>query len=78
MWEDVVRALADLMSRDDVFGEIFNIGSEEEIPISDLALLVKQVTASSSEIALVLSEEAYEQGFEDMFRRIETRQGSDA
>jgi UDP-glucose 4-epimerase len=68
--EDVVRAIADLMSRDDVFGEVFNIGSDEEISISDLALLVKQVTASNSEIALIPYEQAYEEGFEDMFRRI--------
>jgi UDP-glucose 4-epimerase len=68
--EDVVRAIVDLMSRDDVFGEVFNIGSDEEISISDLALRVKQLTASSSEIVLVPYEEAYEEGFEDMFRRI--------
>ena len=68
--EDVVRAIADLMSRDDVFGEVFNIGSDEEISISDLALRVKQLTASSSEIVFVPYEEAYEDGFEDMFRRI--------
>jgi UDP-glucose 4-epimerase len=68
--EDVVRAIADLMSRDDVFGEVFNIGSDEEISISDLAMRVKQVTASSSQIVHVPYEEAYEEGFEDMFRRI--------
>jgi UDP-glucose 4-epimerase len=68
--EDVVRAIADLMRRDDVFGEVFNIGSDEEISISDLAVRVKQATASSSEIVLVPYEEAYEAGFEDMFRRI--------
>jgi UDP-glucose 4-epimerase len=68
--EDVVRAIADLMSRDDVFGEVFNIGSDEEISISDLAMRVKQVTASSSRIVHVPYEEAYEEGFEDMFRRI--------
>jgi UDP-glucose 4-epimerase len=67
---DVVRAIADLMSRDDVFGEVFNIGSDEEISIADLAVRVKQVTASSSEIVQVPYEEAYEEGFEDMFRRI--------
>jgi UDP-glucose 4-epimerase len=68
--EDVVRAIADLMSRDDVFGEVFNIGSDEEISIADLALRIKHMTASSSEIALIPYEEAYEEGFEDMFRRI--------
>jgi UDP-glucose 4-epimerase len=68
--DDVVRAIADLMSRGDVFGEVFNIGSQEEISILDLALRVTQVTASSSEIVLIPYEDAYEEGFEDMFRRI--------
>ena len=35
--QDVVRALAELMERDDLYGEVFNIGSEEEITIADLA-----------------------------------------
>ena len=31
---DVVRALADLMERDDLYGEIFNIGTQAEITIT--------------------------------------------
>jgi UDP-glucose 4-epimerase len=67
---DVVRALADLMGRDDVYGQVFNIGSQNEVEILDLAHRVKEATGSSSEIKLVPYDEAYEEGFEDMQRRI--------
>jgi nucleoside-diphosphate-sugar epimerase len=67
---DVVRALADLMQRDDVYGEVFNIGSQQEVRIMELAELVKQATGASSEIELIPYDEAYEEGFEDMQRRI--------
>jgi UDP-glucose 4-epimerase len=67
---DVVRALADLMRRDDAYGEVFNIGADEEISILDLAREVQRMTESKSEIAIVPYEEAYEPGFEDMQRRI--------
>jgi UDP-glucose 4-epimerase len=67
---DVVRALADLMRRDDVYGEVFNIGGTDEITIEDLAHLVRAATGSQSEITLVPYDEAYEEGFEDMRRRI--------
>ena len=67
---DVVRALVDIMRRDDVYGEVFNIGSEDEVAIIDLAKRVKEATGSPSEIKLVPYDEAYEAGFEDMQRRI--------
>ena len=67
---DVVRALADLMQRDDVYGEVFNIGSQQEVRIMELAELVREATGTSSEIVLVPYDEAYEEGFEDMQRRI--------
>jgi UDP-glucose 4-epimerase len=67
---DVVRAIADLMRRDDAYGEVFNIGADEEISILDLARQVQRMTESKSEITIVPYEEAYEPGFEDMQRRI--------
>jgi UDP-glucose 4-epimerase len=67
---DVVRALADLSQREDVHGQVFNIGSSEEISIYDLATRIKEVTESESEIVRVPYEEAYGAGFEDMARRI--------
>jgi UDP-glucose 4-epimerase len=67
---DVVRALADLMRREDVYGEVFNIGSDSEIEIRQLAERVVDMTGSPSQIALVPYDVAYEEGFEDMQRRI--------
>jgi UDP-glucose 4-epimerase len=67
---DTVRALADLMARDDVHGEVFNIGSNEEISILDLAARVRAAANADSEIHVIPYDEAYEPGFEDMARRI--------
>lgn len=67
---DVVRALADLMRREDVYGEVFNIGSDSEIEIRQLAERVVKMTGSPSEITLVPYDVAYEEGFEDMQRRV--------
>jgi UDP-glucose 4-epimerase len=68
--KDVVSALADLMERDDAYGEVFNVGSTEEISILDLARRVREAAGSDSEIVLVPYDEAYEEGFEDMRRRL--------
>ena len=67
---DVVRALAELMERDDLYGEIFNIGTQAEITITDLAEKVVELVDSSSEITYVPYDVAYEPGFEDMMRRV--------
>jgi UDP-glucose 4-epimerase len=67
---DVVGALVRLMDTEDSVGEVFNIGSNQEISILDLAERVKELTDSDSEIVFVPYDEAYEEGFEDMPRRI--------
>jgi UDP-glucose 4-epimerase len=67
---DVVRALAELLPREDLYGEVFNIGSTEEISIIELAGRVKAAVGSGSEIISVPYSEAYGAGFEDMPRRI--------
>jgi len=67
---DVVGALQKLMDDDTTVGEVFNVGSNQEISIVDLAKKVKELTASQSEIVFVPYDEAYEEGFEDMPRRI--------
>ncbi len=67
---DVVGALMKLMDDEAAVGEVFNIGSNQEISIMDLARKVKELTNSESEIVLVPYDEAYEEGFEDMPRRI--------
>jgi UDP-glucose 4-epimerase len=68
--KDVVRALCELMSREDVSGQVFNIGSTEEISIMDLAHRIREAADSESEVTLVPYDEAYEPGFEDMPRRV--------
>jgi UDP-glucose 4-epimerase len=67
---DAVRALIQLMQHPGAVGEVFNIGSEEEITIAALAGLVKAMTRSRSEIHYISYDEAYEEGFEDMPRRV--------
>jgi len=67
---DVVGALIKLMDTNESVGEVFNIGSGEEISIHDLAKRVKELTKSNSDIVFVPYDEAYEEGFEDMPRRV--------
>jgi UDP-glucose 4-epimerase len=68
--QDVVRALADVMSGEDVYGQVFNVGSSEEISIIELAERIRAASGSESEVRLIPYSEAYEAGFEDMQRRI--------
>jgi UDP-glucose 4-epimerase len=67
---DVVHAVADLLFESRAAGQVFNIGGEQEISIGALAEKVKQLSGSSSPIAYVPYEQAYEEGFEDMQRRV--------
>jgi UDP-glucose 4-epimerase len=67
---DVVGALVAVMDEPTAVGQVFNIGSNEEISIRGLAERVKELTNSDSEIVLVPYDEAYEEGFEDMPRRV--------
>jgi nucleoside-diphosphate-sugar epimerase len=67
---DVVGALMKLMDSSEAVGQVFNIGSNEEISIRALAERVKEITQSDSEIVYVPYDQAYEEGFEDMPRRI--------
>lgn len=67
---DVVATLPKLMSEPKAVGEVFNLGSQREISIVELARLVKKLTGSSSDIRFIPYSEAYEEGFEDMPRRV--------
>jgi UDP-glucose 4-epimerase len=67
---DVVTALTKLMAHDGAIGEVFNIGSTEEVSILRLAKRIIEMTGSESEIVLIPYDEAYEAGFEDMPRRV--------
>lgn len=67
---DVVRALEALMTCDEAIGQVFNIGSAQEITINELAERVRGAADSESEIVHVPYSEAYAEGFEDMLRRV--------
>jgi UDP-glucose 4-epimerase len=67
---DIVHAMIDLSRNPDAPGEIFNIGSEEEVSIEELANKVKKLTGSKSLIHHIPYDQAYEKGFEDMPRRV--------
>jgi UDP-glucose 4-epimerase len=66
---DVVEALIGLLDSPGAVGEVFNIGSDDEISIGDLARRVISTAGSASEIRLIPYDVAFEQGFEDMLRR---------
>jgi UDP-glucose 4-epimerase len=69
--KDVAEAMIRLMENQDAVGQVFNIGNgEEEISIKDLAERIIAMTASPSRIVYVPYDEAYEEGFEDMQRRV--------
>ena len=67
---DVVEALVKLMEHPDAPGEVFNLGSTEEVSITALAQRIIALTGSTSKIVYVPYSEAYEAGFEDMPRRV--------
>lgn len=67
---DVVPALVALLHDETAYGKVFNLGSNEQTTISQLAERVITATGSSSTIAKVPYEEAYGDGYEDMQRRI--------
>jgi UDP-glucose 4-epimerase len=67
---DVVSALVSLPQEPRAVGGVFNVGNTEEVSIRRLAERVKALTGSPSPIANVPYDEAYEEGFEDMPRRV--------
>jgi len=67
---DVVRAVVALADHPDALGEIYNIGSTEEVTIGDLARRVIALSGSQSGLVYIPYQEAYEAGFEDMQRRV--------
>ena len=68
--KDTVRAVAALSQSSQADGEIFNIGSDEEVTILQLAQRIVARAGSRSEIQFIPYDKAYEAGFEDMRRRV--------
>lgn len=66
---DVTRALMQLMAKDDCTGEVFNVGSDEEITILQLAEMIRRKINPEVKLQFVSYDRAYAAGFEDMQRR---------
>ena len=67
---DVVTGLVALSEHPEAFGKVFNLGGVEEVSISDLARRVIERSGSSSQVEFIPYDVAYEEGFEDMERRV--------
>ena len=67
---DVVRAMVALINEPRAIGQVFNIGNGKEISMGDLAARIKTMTGSQSPIVRIPYDQAYEEGFEDMPRRV--------
>ena len=67
---DVVKAFVQLSDCKEADGQVFNIGSQEEITIRELAEKIIAKTGSASKMTLIPYDQAYEEGFEDMRRRV--------
>lgn len=68
--KDAVMAMIELSRRDEALGEVINLGSREEISVEELANRIKKLSDSNSPVVYVPYDEAYEEGFEDMRRRV--------
>ncbi|HKA23144.1 MAG TPA: GDP-mannose 4,6-dehydratase [Blastocatellia bacterium] len=67
---DVIEALIAIAEHPQAVGEVYNIGSDHEISMLELAERIKGLTGSASNIVYVPYDQAYEAGFEDMMRRV--------
>ena len=68
---DVVGQLVALAEEPRALGQVFNVGNDrEEVTVLDLARRVKARAGSKSEVVLIPYDQAYEEGFEDMQRRV--------
>ena len=68
--KDVVETLLKLIEKKEAYGDVFNVGSDEEVKIKDLSFKIKEITGSKSEIKFISPEKIYTSGFEDMERRV--------
>jgi UDP-glucose 4-epimerase len=66
---DTVQALLLLLDADEAVGQLYNVGSQTEVPVIELARRVIEATASASTVRLIPYEEAYGEGFEELGRR---------
>jgi len=67
---DIVKGMVDLCNTPEAFGKVFNLGGNEEVSIRDLAERIIAAAGSTSKVEYIPYDVAYEEGFEDMQRRV--------
>jgi UDP-glucose 4-epimerase len=67
---EVVRAVLLLSDAREAEGEVYNVGTDEEVTVLDLAQRIKRMCNSDSAIEFVPYEQVYGSSFEDMRRRV--------
>jgi UDP-glucose 4-epimerase len=68
--DDVIEALLLVIESPKAIGQVYNVGNNFEISISDLATKIIEVTKSASKIEFKPYSDAYGSGFEDLERRV--------
>jgi len=68
--DDAIRATIAAARSPEAAGQVFNIGSDEETSILDLARTMIRVSGSSSSVVLVPQESVYGRSYEDVPRRV--------
>jgi UDP-glucose 4-epimerase len=77
--QDAVAALINLAKCPESVGQVFNVGSTEQVSISDLALIILdliqkdpkiQKKKAPTPITFIPYDQAYAEGFEDMLQRV--------
>ena len=67
--DDIVNTLVKLINSPKANGHIFNLGSDEEISIKELARKVNKMAGDKSKIVFMPYEKIYGQDFDDMAHR---------
>jgi len=67
---DVAEALVTIIETPECYGQVINVGNNQEISITDLARRVIELTNSQSELTYIPYDQVYGDGFEDMQRRV--------
>jgi len=68
--KDVVKALTRLLALPEARGQVFNVGSDDEVSVLELAKMVQRQTGNRSEIVFLPYLKAYGENFDDMERRV--------
>lgn len=67
---DVVKGMVALCDHPQAYGRVFNLGGSEEVSMKSLAERIISAAGSSSRLDFIPYDVAYEEGFEDMQRRV--------